>query len=735
MPGAKGKAIPTPKPVKRHDRRPSRAAAAAARTSVRPPSYTGGTVRLAGRRRRQLHQPVLPLRPLRHRHRGRLRLARPRRRQRHRDLRRLEEQRRRLPGLDRPRLRAVHDVQPHVGRPVGRGQHVGRGQQVGRVGQSGNATRPAPPLRGLARARLERRHAGQPARRTSRPIPQRPPAEAGEPRARMPAMFLDRVKIWVRAGDGGDGAATFRQRGARPARRTRRRRRRSGRLGLPPRSMPARPPCATSRYKRHFKATPGGRGDAGAPPRQGRRRPDPRRPARHRRLRRRDRRARRGPRRRRPAGDGRARRPRRARQHPLQDRHAPGAQARPEGRARRRSAGCGWSSGSSPTSGWSGCRTPASRRSSRPSPRHSRRSPTTRSRRSSRTSASWTSATRTSGARRSPTCPGSSRAPAPGAGLGPRVPAPRRADPDPRPRRRRIVARPGVGLRRHPRGAPRPRPGAAREADARRVQQARPARGPRRVAGVRACPHEGGPRRSSRSPRPTGEGLATLRARLADLLPDASPSSPRRPSRPASSSTGSRRWATGSSSSAIEDGVVPGPRQAHRADRRPDQLRRRGVGRALPARPRPARDRRRAAAGRDRAPATSCGSARPSSSGRRSPGSGVTERRRRPSCPARSASSAARSTRSTSPTSRSPRRPATRWASSGSCSSRPASRRTSRAGRSPRPSTGWRWSSSRSRATRPSQSSRIELDRAGPVVHGRHARGAARSRRRPDLTL
>ena len=24
-------------------------------------------------------------------------------------------------------------------------------------------------------------------------------------------MFLDRVKIWVRAGDGGDGAATFRQ--------------------------------------------------------------------------------------------------------------------------------------------------------------------------------------------------------------------------------------------------------------------------------------------------------------------------------------------------------------------------------------------------------------------------------------------------------------------------------------------------------------------------------------------
>ncbi len=34
-------------------------------------------------------------------------------------------------------------------------------------------------------------------------------------------------------------------------------------------------------YKHHFKATPGGGGDARAPARQGRRRPDPRRPARH----------------------------------------------------------------------------------------------------------------------------------------------------------------------------------------------------------------------------------------------------------------------------------------------------------------------------------------------------------------------------------------------------------------------------------------------------------------------
>ena len=49
------------------------------------------------------------------RHRGRLRVACPVGGRRDRHLRRLEEQRRRLPGLDRPRVRAVHDVQPHVG--------------------------------------------------------------------------------------------------------------------------------------------------------------------------------------------------------------------------------------------------------------------------------------------------------------------------------------------------------------------------------------------------------------------------------------------------------------------------------------------------------------------------------------------------------------------------------------------------------------------------------------------
>ena len=46
---------------------------------------------------------------------------------------------------------------------VGDGQSVGRGQQVGRVGPDRQRDRPAPPLRGLDRPGLERRHARQPA--------------------------------------------------------------------------------------------------------------------------------------------------------------------------------------------------------------------------------------------------------------------------------------------------------------------------------------------------------------------------------------------------------------------------------------------------------------------------------------------------------------------------------------------------------------------------------------------
>ena len=62
---------------------------------------------------------------------------------RHRDLRRLEEQRRRLPGLDRPRLRASTPPTTTCRRSrSGAASTSGVASTVGRVGQSGNATGP-----------------------------------------------------------------------------------------------------------------------------------------------------------------------------------------------------------------------------------------------------------------------------------------------------------------------------------------------------------------------------------------------------------------------------------------------------------------------------------------------------------------------------------------------------------------------------------------------------------------
>ena len=314
---------------------------------------------------------------------------------RHRHLRRLEEQRRRLPGLDRPRLRACTRPTTTCRRSrSGVGQHVGRGQQVGRVGQSGNATGPHLPLRGLARPGLGRRPRASTRSATSRSrvaaadAASAPARAVGRgARARMAPMFLDRVKIWVRAGDGGDGAATFRQEAHVP---------RGGPDGgdggrggsVYLRVDAGQTTLRDFSHRHHFRATPGGRGDAGAAPRQGRRRPHPRRPARHGRLRRRDR--------------GAAGRPRRASARPRwSPAAAAAASATPTSRRSTHQAPKHAQKGEPGEERLAPARAPAdrrhrpgraartraSRRSSPRSPRRRPRSPTTRSPRSSRTSA------------------------------------------------------------------------------------------------------------------------------------------------------------------------------------------------------------------------------------------------------------------------------------------------------------------------------------------------------------
>jgi len=72
-------------------------------------------------------------------------------------------------------------------------------------------------------------------------------------------MFLDRVKIWIRAGDGGDGAATFRREAHVP---------RGGPDGgdggrggsIVLRVDPGLTTLLDFRYRHHFRAEPGGRG-------------------------------------------------------------------------------------------------------------------------------------------------------------------------------------------------------------------------------------------------------------------------------------------------------------------------------------------------------------------------------------------------------------------------------------------------------------------------------------------
>ena len=96
-------------------------------------------------------------------------------------------------------------------------------------------------------------------------------------------MFLDRVKIWVRAGDGGDGAATFRREAHVP---------RGGPDGgdggrggsIHLRVDPGQTTLRDFRHQHHFKAEPGGRGTGARRHGKAGDGPDPGRPARHRRL-------------------------------------------------------------------------------------------------------------------------------------------------------------------------------------------------------------------------------------------------------------------------------------------------------------------------------------------------------------------------------------------------------------------------------------------------------------------
>ena len=302
------------------------------------------------------------------------------------------------------------------------------------------------------------------------------------------------------------------------------------------------------------------------------------------------------------------------------------------------------------------------------------------------------------------------------------------------------VARSRVGLRRHPRGAPGPRSGAARQADAGRVQQDRPARRAEKPGrpSSRARTAERDRRRrhlgrARRGARPTfAPGSRTC-------CPTP-PSWPSRPSRPASSSIGSRRWATASASSSTATG-------------RSGSVARGSSG----SRP------RRTSTSRNR-PSASSATWRGSASRRELRRAGIAagdlvriggtelEWEAQPwervvtDAPAADRGRVARRLRRhvrsdphRAPRGRRRRRPR-RSGSSGCCSCRPASRRTSPGARSPRPRTGWRWSSWRSPATRASRSTGSELDRPGPsytvdTLAALHAVVRWPAGHRPDLVL
>ena len=181
-----------------------------------------------------------------------------------------------------------------------------------------------------------------------------------------------------------------------------------------------------------------------------------------------------------------------------------------------------------------------------------------------------------------------------------------------------VVARPGLGPRRDPRGARGPRSGAAREADPRRLQQDRSAGRGRRLAGVPVGARDGGRgRHRDLGGRRDGPGRAA-RADRGDAARTRR-SSRRRRSRRASSSTGSSPPTTASpstptptascASAASGSSAWPRRRTSRSRNRRSGSRRRW-----------PATGSTTSSAGAGSGRATSSGSARSSSNGRRSPG-------------------------------------------------------------------------------------------------------------------
>ncbi len=137
IPGALGDAIATPKPTVHPASKPASTSHSTSHSTskVTAPATTAA----AGSRGRSpggLHQPVLPQRPLRDRYRA-ADGTRSSRRGGHRDLRRLEEQRRRVPGLDLARITTCTRPTTTCRPSRWDAASVSRAASIGRIGAPG----------------------------------------------------------------------------------------------------------------------------------------------------------------------------------------------------------------------------------------------------------------------------------------------------------------------------------------------------------------------------------------------------------------------------------------------------------------------------------------------------------------------------------------------------------------------------------------------------------------------